>query len=173
MPLTAKGTKIMKNMKTEYGAKKGKEVFYASQNKGTIKGTHKSSAALPGGRIAALMAMLRGVASKAKGKAVAGGKRYGDLMAGGYSPTSTLSGLRNRGGGMGYAATEAAPALQSELRKVIGTRAATGVGALGIGSGIAGSMGDKQAAYRAGFQQACERQGVDAALLWKRAQRPQ
>jgi len=28
-----------------YGAKKGKEVFYASQNKGTIMGTHKTSEA--------------------------------------------------------------------------------------------------------------------------------
>jgi hypothetical protein len=27
-------------MKSEYGAKRGKQVFYASQNKGTIKGTH-------------------------------------------------------------------------------------------------------------------------------------
>lgn len=40
MPLTAKGEKIKKNMEAEYGAKKGKQVFYASQNKGTIKGTH-------------------------------------------------------------------------------------------------------------------------------------
>ena len=41
MPLTAKGKKIKKNMEKEYGKKKGKAVFYASQNKGTIKGTHK------------------------------------------------------------------------------------------------------------------------------------
>ena len=40
MPLTAKGEKIKKNMEAQYGAKKGKQVFYASQNKGTIKGTH-------------------------------------------------------------------------------------------------------------------------------------
>jgi hypothetical protein len=37
MPLTKKGSKI----KEEYGGKKGEQVFYASQNKGTIKGTHK------------------------------------------------------------------------------------------------------------------------------------
>ena len=43
MPLTKKGEKIMSAMKGEYGAKKGKKVFYASQNKGTIKGTHKGS----------------------------------------------------------------------------------------------------------------------------------
>ena len=44
MPLTAKGKKIMRSMKEQYGSKKGKEVFYASQNKGTIKGTHKQAA---------------------------------------------------------------------------------------------------------------------------------
>jgi hypothetical protein len=43
MPLTDKGKKIMSSMKDQYGAKKGKEVFYASQNKGTIKGTHKKA----------------------------------------------------------------------------------------------------------------------------------
>ena len=50
MPLTSKGKKIMSAMqrpKSEggYGAKKGKEVFYASQNKGTITGTHKTGEA--------------------------------------------------------------------------------------------------------------------------------
>ena len=41
MPLTKKGHKILAAMKKQYGTKKGKRVFYASQNKGTIKGTHK------------------------------------------------------------------------------------------------------------------------------------
>lgn len=41
MPLTEKGRKIYEVMKKEYGSKKSEEVFYASQNKGTIKGTHK------------------------------------------------------------------------------------------------------------------------------------
>ena len=41
MPLTPKGTKIKAAMEREYGKKKGDRVFYASQNKGTIKGTHK------------------------------------------------------------------------------------------------------------------------------------
>ena len=41
MPLTKKGTKIMRSMKKQYGAKKGKRVFYASANKGKIKGVHK------------------------------------------------------------------------------------------------------------------------------------
>lgn len=43
MPKTAKGRKIMAAMKKQYGAKKGTAVFYASRNKGTIKGVDKRS----------------------------------------------------------------------------------------------------------------------------------
>lgn len=43
MPLTPKGREIQDAMKETYGPKKGKEVFYASANKGTIKGVHKGS----------------------------------------------------------------------------------------------------------------------------------
>ena len=43
MPLTEKGSKIKRAMKKQYGKKKGEEVFYASQNKGVIKGTHHSA----------------------------------------------------------------------------------------------------------------------------------
>lgn len=41
MPLTKKGRKIKRAMQKQYGKEKGERVFYASQNKGTIKGTHK------------------------------------------------------------------------------------------------------------------------------------
>tara|TARA_R100000388_G_scaffold2926_1_gene3745 strand:- start:469 stop:780 length:312 start_codon:yes stop_codon:yes gene_type:complete len=41
MPLNKKGKKIMKAMKDQYGEKEGKAVFYASKNKGTIKGVEK------------------------------------------------------------------------------------------------------------------------------------
>ena len=41
MPLTKKGHKIMSAMTKEYGSKKGKQVFYASRNKGKIKGVDK------------------------------------------------------------------------------------------------------------------------------------
>ncbi len=41
MPLTKKGSKIMRAMKEEYGSKKGEQVFYASKNKGKIKGVEK------------------------------------------------------------------------------------------------------------------------------------
>jgi len=40
MPLTEKGDKILANMKQQYGPEKGERVFYASENKGTIKGVH-------------------------------------------------------------------------------------------------------------------------------------
>jgi hypothetical protein len=41
MPMTEKGSKIMAAMKQKYGKKKGKEVFYASKNKGVISGVEK------------------------------------------------------------------------------------------------------------------------------------
>ena len=41
MPLTKKGKKIKHAMMSEYGKERGERVFYASQNKGTITGTHK------------------------------------------------------------------------------------------------------------------------------------
>jgi len=40
MPLTKKGRKILSAMKKQYGSKKGESVFYASINKGKIKGAH-------------------------------------------------------------------------------------------------------------------------------------
>jgi len=41
MPLTEKGKKIKKAMRKQYGKKRGDEVFYRSQNAGTITGTHR------------------------------------------------------------------------------------------------------------------------------------
>ena len=41
MPLNQKGQKIKKAMQKQYGKKKGERVFYASENKGTIKGVTK------------------------------------------------------------------------------------------------------------------------------------
>jgi len=41
MPMTKKGAKIKRAMTKQYGKKKGEKVFYASENKGTIKGVHK------------------------------------------------------------------------------------------------------------------------------------
>lgn len=37
-PINSKGEKILGSMEKEYGSKKGKQVFYASKNKGTIHG---------------------------------------------------------------------------------------------------------------------------------------
>lgn len=51
MPLTSKGRKIMRAMMDEYGDEKGKEVFYASKNKGSIKGVDKTrKTVLTGGK---------------------------------------------------------------------------------------------------------------------------
>tara|TARA_R100000963_G_scaffold30163_1_gene21422 strand:+ start:221 stop:355 length:135 start_codon:yes stop_codon:yes gene_type:complete len=41
MPLTKKGKKVMSSMKKKYGTKKGQKVFYASRNKGSIKGVER------------------------------------------------------------------------------------------------------------------------------------
>ena len=38
MPLTKKGKKVLRKMKQEYGTKKGTSVFYASKNKGRLRG---------------------------------------------------------------------------------------------------------------------------------------
>ena len=42
MPLNEKGKKIMKSMNKQYCKKKGETVFYASKNKGVIKGVEKT-----------------------------------------------------------------------------------------------------------------------------------
>lgn len=41
MPLTKKGRKIKRAMSHTYGKKKGTRVFYASANKGRIRGVHR------------------------------------------------------------------------------------------------------------------------------------
>ena len=41
MPLTKKGRKIMRTMRKTYGKKKGTSVFYASRNKGRIRGVDR------------------------------------------------------------------------------------------------------------------------------------
>lgn len=42
MPLTEKGKKIKSSMQKQYGEKEGERVFYASKNKGKIKGVEKT-----------------------------------------------------------------------------------------------------------------------------------
>lgn len=46
MPLNVKGKKILAAMKKEYGAERGEKIFYASENKGTIKGVKKKGKSL-------------------------------------------------------------------------------------------------------------------------------
>ncbi len=43
MPLTEKGSEILHAMEKEYGTDKGKQVFYASKNKGTISGVDSAA----------------------------------------------------------------------------------------------------------------------------------
>jgi hypothetical protein len=43
MALNKKGKTIMSSMKRQYGPKKGKEVFYATLNKGKIKNVKKKT----------------------------------------------------------------------------------------------------------------------------------
>lgn len=38
MPLSKKGKKVKKNMEKTYGKRKGEQVFYATERKGSIKG---------------------------------------------------------------------------------------------------------------------------------------
>ena len=47
MPLTKKGKKVKRAMKKQYGEEKGEQVFYASQNKGVVTGTHKKGHGSP------------------------------------------------------------------------------------------------------------------------------
>lgn len=41
MPLTKKGAKVKREMEKEYGKERGEKIFYAAENKGTIKGVSK------------------------------------------------------------------------------------------------------------------------------------
>ena len=43
MPLTNKGRKVLTAMKKEYGSEKGKQVFYASANKGRLTNVHRKA----------------------------------------------------------------------------------------------------------------------------------
>ena len=43
MPLTKKGSKVMRAMKKTYGPEKGERVFYASKNAGKITGVEGRS----------------------------------------------------------------------------------------------------------------------------------
>ena len=42
MPLTDKGNTILAAMRKQYGTDKGERVFYASINKGTVKGAEET-----------------------------------------------------------------------------------------------------------------------------------
>ena len=62
MPLTTKGKKIKAAMTKKYGEKKGEDIFYASANKGTVKGVAQGQKLKAGGSVGK-------AGSKAKSKA--------------------------------------------------------------------------------------------------------
>jgi hypothetical protein len=43
MPLNTKGKKILRSMKKQYGTKKGKSVFYATEHSGKLKSVKKKT----------------------------------------------------------------------------------------------------------------------------------
>lgn len=49
MPMNKTGKKMMSSMKDTYGDKKGKEVFYAMENKGKVPGMSKPMGYAKGG----------------------------------------------------------------------------------------------------------------------------
>jgi len=51
MPLTEKGKKIKAAMVKEYGKDKGDQVFYATENKGKIKGVVKPKSKKKNGKV--------------------------------------------------------------------------------------------------------------------------
>jgi len=48
MPLTSKGEEIKAALQKEYGAKKGEQVLYAGENKGTFTGIHSADCPIKG-----------------------------------------------------------------------------------------------------------------------------
>lgn len=77
MPLTKKGKKVMKSMKGQYGKEKGEQVFYATKNKGKLKGVDmKKAKKYKGG--GDLLANLSPAYSLMKGKGM-----FSDMIKGG------------------------------------------------------------------------------------------
>ena len=62
MPLTKKGKKIMNSMQRTYGARRVKQVFYATRNAGKIEGVEKKA---KGGSVGTL-GLKRAVKRRAK-----------------------------------------------------------------------------------------------------------
>lgn len=50
MPLTRKGNTILRAMESQYGAKQGESVFYASINKGKVTGAEGKPGSSPGAK---------------------------------------------------------------------------------------------------------------------------
>ena len=74
MPLTAKGKKIKAAMEKEYGKERGERVFYASENRGKIKGVAKK---MGGGRMEGYHRMPDGTMMKDSAHKMAHGGKAG------------------------------------------------------------------------------------------------
>ena len=113
MPLNKKGKEIMSSMKKTYGAKKGEQVFYATANKGKIKGVEEKA---KGGKV-----RKASKSSKPKAKSKS---RVNE--AGNYTKPSMRKRLFNRikagtkGGKAGQWSARKAQSLASEYKKAGG-----------------------------------------------------
>ena len=110
MPLNKKGKEIMSSMKETYGAKKGEQVFYATANKGKIKGVEEKA---KGGKVRK--------ASKSSKPKTKSKSRVNE--AGNYTKPSMRKRLFNRikagtkGGKAGQWSARKAQLLASEYKK--------------------------------------------------------
>jgi len=113
MPLNKKGKDIMSSMKKTYGEKKGEQVFYATANKGKIKGVEEKA---KGGKV-----RKASKSSKPKAKSKS---RVNE--AGNYTKPSMRKRLFNRikagtkGGKAGQWSARKAQLLASEYKKAGG-----------------------------------------------------
>lgn len=93
MPLTSKGKKIMRAMRKQYGSEKGKEVFYASKNKGKISGVDEHMDSYT--KIGKLLAEAMGLMKSKKAKGLAGLYPPYDKITRGDVITGRLKGKKN------------------------------------------------------------------------------
>jgi hypothetical protein len=74
VPLTSKGSKIKSTMMGHYGRKKGKQVFYASENKGVLGGGIAKRGGRRPGKMGRLGQMIMNKVGQKGGRRVGGGR---------------------------------------------------------------------------------------------------
>jgi len=111
VPLTEKGKKIMRAMKAQYGSKEGEKVFYASKNKGTIKGVEEETQMNWQNKLYESL-VTENTAGKAMRAAISSGEQKTDTQPGRGGPLAKRAKLLNKiramkprqGGGKGIPA---------------------------------------------------------------------